>query len=223
MSAVRTAIVDIAKEELKIVAGRHETDPVMHPILMKYWTNGPQEFEGNSDHKKKISDGARQDIKDRTAWSAAFVSYVVRKALAQTGSAAEFAFSASHSVYAGQAIRNGLVKPTLPAFIGYPPTGIGAVKPEVGDLIGVTRVKWVDDFADALDAARNEKSYFSHFDIVTDISGDVVSKIGGNVSDSVTQTTVKTQNGILPILKFKHDKTGRIVSGPFICVIKLEE
>jgi hypothetical protein len=30
---------------------------------------------------------------------------------------------------------------TPSAFWGFPPTGHGAVRPEVGDLVGVTRVK----------------------------------------------------------------------------------
>jgi hypothetical protein len=108
-----------------------------------------------------------------------------------------------------------------PVFAGLPPTGVGAVKPERGDVIGVTRVRAIDDYADALDAARAEDTYFSHFDIVTEISQGKLKCIGGNVSNSVTEKSVTlTKGGILPILPFKFNSAGQVISGPYICVIK---
>lgn len=95
--------------------------------------------------------------------------------------------------------------------------------PEVGDIIGFTRVKWVDDFADALGAARHKETYFSHFDVVTNVSSRVVSRVGGNASQSVTLTKVNLVNGMLPTLPFKFDAACRVLSGPFICIIKMAD
>jgi hypothetical protein len=211
MASFRSELVTGAKAEFARFGGKHETSAAVRPILLDYWVNG-------GGYSKPASNKA---IDNLTAWSAAFVSYVVKGALKRSGSAATFKFSASHSVYAGEAIRNQLNGVKRPAFFGLPPTGVGAVKPEVGDIIGVTRVKWIDDYADALGAARNEDTYFSHFDIVVDVSAGKVQTIGGNVSNTVGgKTFTLTPGGILPNLPFKYSNAGNVISGPFICVIK---
>lgn len=211
MASFQSELVAGGRAELSRFGSRHETDPTVRDVLLDYWVNG-------GGYSKKSSEAA---IDGLTAWSAAFISYVVKGALVRSGSSATFKFSASHSVYAGQAIRNQLNNLARPAFYGLPPTGVGAVKPEVGDIVGVTRVKWIDDYADALGAARNEDTYFSHFDIVTDVSGGKVKTIGGNVSNTVGgKTFTLTANGVLPALPFKYSKAGNVLSGPFICVIK---
>ncbi len=107
-----------------------------------------------------------------------------------------------------------------PVFVGLVPTGVGAVAPAVGDLIGFTRERSVDDYADALDQARAGGGYASHFDVVTEIRGNRLKCIGGNVSDSVTESTVRLTDGFLPILPFKFNSAGQVLSGPYICVIK---
>lgn len=179
--------------------------------MIEYWTIGAGRTER----------AAKGEINKRTAWSAAFISFVVKKALRSSGSKASFKFSARHSEYVGAAIRNVLQGQSAPAFLGLPPTGVGAVEPEVGDIIGVTRVRAIDDYADALDAARANERYFSHFDVVTEIKNGEVKCVGGNVSNSVTKKTVRlASNGILPILRFKFDSAGNVISGPYICVIK---
>lgn len=178
---------------------------------MEYWTNGG----GYS------AASAKKAITELTAWSAAFISYVVKNALIASGSKAVFDYSASHSVYAGAAIRNVLNEVKRPGFYGLPPIGPGAVVPELGDIIGVTRVKWIDDYADAMGAARKEETYFSHFDIVVEASKTKVRTIGGNVSNSVGEKTFTLNaDGTLPTLPFKYSKAGNVLSGPFICVIK---
>ena len=112
--------------------------------MTEYWIDGA----GRSER------AAAGEIDDRTAWSAAFISFVVKKAVAASGSRSSFVFSARHSDYAGAAILNHLQNRPAPVFVGLPPTPTGAVAPEVGDLIGVTRKRSVDDYADALDHAR---------------------------------------------------------------------
>lgn len=214
MADFRTELVKAVSAELTRFAGRKETNPAVRDILIEYWTKGAG---------RSIA-GAKTEINNRTAWSAAFISFCVKKALAASGSGAKFVFSASHSEYAGAAILNFVNSKAAPAFYGLPPTGSGAVKPEVGDIIGVTRVAHVDDYADALDAARNNDRYFSHFDVVTSKSGGTIKRVGGNVSDSVTEKSLAlTSAGILPNLPFKFNSAGQVLSGPFICVIKHKE
>lgn len=210
MADFRSELVATAVEEKARFRGRDETNPAVKSILMEYWTDGA----GRSDRK------AAAEIRRRTAWSAAFISFIVKRALEKSGSRAKFKFSASHSIYAGAAIRNQLNAVARPAYFGLPPTGEGSVSPELGDLVGVTRVKWIDDYADALGAARREQTYFSHFDVVVEKGGGAIKTIGGNVSQTVGGKSFNLSNGILPMLPFRYDSAGRVISGPFICVIK---
>ena len=214
MSKFTDDLVAAASVQLQRFAGRKETDPTVRDVLIEYWTTGA----GRS------AAAAQDEIDQRTAWSAAFISFVVKAALASSGSPAKFKFSGRHSDYAGAAILNLMQNRPPPDFIGLPPTGPGAVKPNVGDIIGVTRELSVDDYADALDKARAGDGYFSHFDIVTAVEGGKVACIGGNVSDSVTQRMVPLEpDGTLPLLPFKFDSAHRVTSGPYICVIKHKE
>lgn len=207
-------LVSAANEERERFRGRPETDKTVKPVLLEYWMKGAGEKEAP----------AEKEIIKRTAWSAAFISFVVKKALKNSESQAAFEFSSSHSVYAGAAIRNQLSNAPLPSFYGFPPTGAGAVPPLVGDLIGVTRTLRIDDYADAVDAARqsdkDKRRYFSHFDVVVNIAHGQVTTIGGNVGDTVGRKTIKLKNNILPILPFRFDKAGKVISGPFICIVR---
>jgi hypothetical protein len=214
MADFRTEFVKTVTAELTRFGGRKETDPTVRDILIEYWMKG----SGRS------LAAAKTEINKRTAWSATFISFCVKKALAASGSPAKFAFSASHSEYAGAAILNVVNGKAPPAFFGLPPTGAGAAAPEVGDIIGVTRTGNIDDYADALLAARRDDRYFSHFDIVTEKKSGKIKRIGGNVSNSVTEKSLAlTGAGLLPILPFKFDAAGQVLSGPFICVIKHKE
>ena len=56
--------------------GRKETDTTLLSVLMDYWMTGAELKE------KK----ARKYINDGLAWSAAFISFVVKDALAKSGS-----------------------------------------------------------------------------------------------------------------------------------------
>ena len=213
MADFRTELVAAALAEQARAARRKETDPAMTPLLRDYWMVGA----GRS------STAADGEIRKRTAWSAAFISFVVRHALERSGSPAKFDFSASHSVYAGGAIRNQLNGTPAPVFVGLPPDGEGAVAPAVGDIIGVTRVAHIDDYADAMRAARMGETYFSHFDVVVGNDGRAVTTIGGNVADTVGGKTFTLRDGLLPLLPFKFNSAGTVISGPFICVIKHRE
>lgn len=214
MPNFQEAVTAAARRELARFGGLKETSKDARNLLVEYWLAVPGMNEKS----------ALVEIGRRTAWSAAFISFVVRDALQASGSKAFFDRSASHSVYAGAAIRNDFDQVKPPAFLGFPPRGNGAEKPKPGDIIGVTRTRSIDDYEDALKAARAQpkpQTYFSHFDVVVSSNGVQMEVIGGNVSDSVTLKTVQLdKDGFPPIRPFTFDKAGQVLSGPYICLIR---
>jgi hypothetical protein len=109
-------------------------------------------------------------------WSAAFISWVVRKA----GDAYhEFKFSASHSVFVHDAIQARLTNKTTKPFWGYP---IGDERPAIGDIIQRSR----NGQAISFQQAASQTHYESHSDIVVEVRKGLVRVVGGNVSNSVT-------------------------------------
>ena len=183
-------------------------------LIAKYWMEGLGRSATN----------AASEISARTAWSAAFISFCVRKALQKSGNAAVFDFSASHSVYIGQSLRNDFGAVPKPAFYGEPPTGIGKVKLAVGDIVGWSRTANIASYEDALAAARatpQPKTYYSHCDIVIDVSNGKATLIGGNVSNSVSKSSVNLDaDGCVPVRPFRYNSAGTIISGPYIVVIQ---
>ena len=106
------------------------------------------------------------------AWSAAFVSYVMRMA----GAGAGFPYSGNHHVYIRAALH------------GDPGLTIAAERaedyaPRLGDLICVGRA---DNAGLRFDDAKRLPAFQSHCDIVVEIGGpEGVAAIGGNIGDTV--------------------------------------
>jgi hypothetical protein len=102
------------------------------------------------------------------AWSAAFISYVMRMA----GAGPRFPYAASHYVYVNAAVRGSpVLRAEDPALYA----------PQPGDLVCVARdparsLRFVD-----LPAAR----FWGHCDIAVRREGDSLALIGGNVRDAV--------------------------------------
>ncbi len=110
----------------------------------------------------------------RYAWSAAFVSYVMRIA----GAGARFPYSAAHDTYINRArevslgrARGWLVSAESPAVYA----------PRPGDLICMSRTAEPLTFAD-LPAGH----FPAHCDIVVGAEPGVLDVVGGNVDDAVT-------------------------------------
>jgi hypothetical protein len=128
--------------------------------------------------------GLDLDGKDRDqAWSAAFISYIVRKA----GYGSSFPYSAAHSRYIDSAIekREGH-QPS--AFWGY---RLNEWKPQLGDLV----CKWRE--SPVTFNNRPHGGYKSHCDLVVEVRDNEVRALGGNVSDSVTLSVFPLDNGFL--------------------------
>ena len=85
-STFATKLAALAETEFNTYNGVHETQPKMAARIKKYWTGIGLPFPGVG-----------------VAWSAVFVSFFVKTAGA---SAAEFKFSARHSEFVFEAIKN---------------------------------------------------------------------------------------------------------------------
>jgi hypothetical protein len=109
------------------------------------------------------------------AWSAAFISYVMRIA----GAGTRFAYAPSHSTYINAAAANA-----TPAVHALPPQ---AYAPLPGDLICTGRATAANlRFADLPTAAP----FPSHCDIVISTQPGRLTVLGGNVDDAVTEKHV---------------------------------
>lgn len=123
-------------------------------------------------------------------WSAAFISFVVRKSAAVGNKYANFKFASSHSKYLHDSIikkQSGDV--SLP-FWGY---RLNEQMPQVGDIVA----RWRETERNYNDAVHDD-SFKSHCDIIVSVNADFVLAIGGNVGQSVSITRYeKTGAGYL--------------------------
>jgi hypothetical protein len=124
----------------------------------------------------------------RYAWSAAFVSYVMRLA----GAGARFPYSASHSDYIDIAKKMAVGLTTGWLIVAERPEGYA---PQPGDLICFGRGSANGLHYDDLPAGQ----FPGHCDIVVDITLPLqIAVVGGNIDDSVTLKHVPvTQDGRL--------------------------
>lgn len=150
---VASEMVRIAKEEWqKWDSGRKvESDPAMHPILFDYWKTGTG--LNIRDHKR--------------FWSAAFVSWVAKKAGAGRG----FRYSGAHTTYVYYAKQNALNN-VPDSFKAYRVTSL---KPLPGDIVVRNRA----GFSYTYDNVRADKPG-THGDIVITVNAGTIEVIGGN-------------------------------------------
>lgn len=120
--------------------------------------------------------GLKLDGRNRDQpWSAAFISYVVRRAGGYDG----FLYAPSHSIYVNAAINHKINGAPHP-FWGF---RITEHAPAPGDMV----CRWRETQI-TYDKAQNSKYFKSHCDIVVAVEGNQVITIGGNVADSVSIT-----------------------------------
>jgi hypothetical protein len=110
-------------------------------------------------------------------WSAAFISYVMKIA-----GVSNFPFNANHANYA-QALRSG-----SNAFKALDPANTIL---QVGDLVVANRN------SNSLTFGSKKWSGDGHGDIISNISGNVATGIGGNISETVFATSIGLVNGKL--------------------------
>jgi hypothetical protein len=142
-----------------------EGDSATMQRLRDYWTQGGGVNWSDSKMKKE-------------AWSAAFISYIMKK----SGAGDNFKYSTSHSAYIRQAVKNSK-EDNEKTFKAFKPS---EVKVEVGDLVCYPRQSGV--------SYDKTGSYMSHCNIVTEVNRTEAQSIGGNVSNSVSETIVPLTN-----------------------------
>lgn len=156
-----------------------EGDPKTMDRLRKYWQEGAG-----------ISNWSDEQMKDE-AWSASFISYVMKK----SGAGDDWKYSPSHSTYITDSIKNRKENNNKP-FKGYKPE---EVKLQVGDLVGKARQSGV--------TYDTTGGYKAHTDIVTAIKDGYAESIGGNVGNSVSMTKVPlTPDGKIDNTKVSGNK-----------------
>jgi len=171
----------------------------------EFWKGGALK-EGNSETMERlrnywkegagVSNWSDQQMTNE-AWSAAFISYIMKK----SGAGNNWKYSPSHSTYIVDSIKNRKENNSNP-FKGYKPEEI---KLSVGDLVGKPRQGGITYDTTGI--------YKSHTDIVVNIKNGYADTIGGNVSNSVSMTRVPlTSDG-------KIDNT-RVAGSKYFVVIK---
>jgi hypothetical protein len=163
----RRSAVKYAKQEYKkFKEGKvKETNQAVYDDIKRYW--------------ESIGWNENQWTPTGTAWSSAFISYIMRKA----GAKDDFKYASSHSEYIVEAIKNRKENNNN-KFKAYK---LNEKKLELGDLVCYARQDGV--------TYNSTGSYASHCDIVVSIDGNSADGIGGNVSDSVSKKKIPLENG----------------------------
>jgi hypothetical protein len=186
--------------------GRETNDPFAG-FVGEYWTVGLN--NKNIDGRTTFQDGNGQPF--RPAWSAAFISFIMRK----SGAGTAFFYHEGHIHYVVKAIRDAKDSSTTAKFLGRDPK---TQVPKVGDLINAGRgtaksVTFKNVLAKYGKKPVDQGNFLpSHSDIVIDVNRakNELTTIGGNVEvDTVGRKT----------WELKSD--GTLVKGPsLICVIE---
>jgi len=146
--------------------GSRECDSVYRDRVGEYWKKGTG----------RNLDGCDRDV----PWSAAFISFVMKK----SGAGNHFKYSSGHSTYIRDTIQNRKRNRKSP-FKGYE---LSEKPVELGDLVCYTRQNNVN--------YDTTHSYKSHCDIVVKVNKNqgFAEVIGGNVTDGVTKRVVKVDS-----------------------------
>jgi hypothetical protein len=186
---LRARIVHVAKAELaKWSQGKKtETDPVMRATLVGYWGA-----------VRKSSAAIDAAIDARAAWSAAFLSWVMREA----GAGTAFHAASAHTAYiaAAKKHRNARDKSKFWAY------RISETRPEIGDLVAKDRKPKGQSVCAGTTYDNVERGGVAHCDIVVgiDSANGKMTVVGGNVNNSVATHSIQlTADGHLPALA--HD------------------
>lgn len=178
-SNFKSKLIDLANKEfskwnkngIKIKEGSKDTIQ----DLRNYWLIGPG-VKGTDNYYIN------------TAWSSAFISYLMRTA----GAGKDFKYGTSHSTYIRQAVQNRLTNNDL-KFKAYKPEEVNV---NVGDLVCYPRQSGVN--------YNSTGSYMSHCDLIVSIENNNAVGIGGNVSNSVTKSNYPLKNGKIDKAKDKN-------------------
>ena len=182
-SNFKTKLIDLANKEfnkwnkngVKIKEGAKDT----LPDLRNYWKTGAGVVQSDSYYINN-------------AWSAGFISYLMKIA----GAESDFKYSSSHSVYIRDAIKNRKDNNSK-KFKGYKPNETNV---QVGDLVCYPRQSGVN--------YDTSTPYMSHCDLIISIDQNNAVGVGGNVSNSVSKSNYALKNGKIDKAKDKQGYGG---------------
>lgn len=168
---------------------RPDKQPGLWQRVGEYWWLGQDAGSQESGWTSKYDESGQLYQGDAPAWSAAFVSYVMRVA----GAGRRFPYSPMHADYINAAVQGaGVLRAERPE----------AYAPQPGDLICVARNRTRRMRFENLSGAR----FFGHCDIVTAAVPGQLTTVGGNIGGGVTMKHVPTTPaGLL------SDADGRVV------------
>jgi len=165
------------------IPDKPEREPGLWQRIGDYWWLGLEPgdpeavFTGKHDGNGRVFP-AEQD--GDYAWSAAFVSYVMRMA----GAGAGFPYNGNHHVYIRAALRGD-------AGLAIAAERAEDYAPRLGDLVCVGRA---DNAGLGFDAAKQMQSFRSHCDIVVETGNPKgIAVLGGNVGDTVAWRQFPTE------------------------------
>ena len=180
---------------------RPDRQPGLWQRVGDYWWIGQDSGSEESGWNSRYNDSGTPFTGDPPAWSAAFISYVMRVSGAGRG----FPYTPLHADYINAAARDeGILRAERPET--YPP--------QPGDLICASRQRKRPLTFDDLPTTR----FFAHCDIVTAKFPGQLLAIGGNVAAGVTMKHVPTApEGTLA------DLTGRVIDAryPWFVVVRV--
>ena len=158
---------------------RPDKQPGLWQRVGEYWWLGQDAGTRESEWTSKYDEFGQVYQGDAPAWSAAFVSYVMRSA----GAGNRFLYSPLHADYInaaaqGTAEGTGLLRTERPE----------AYAPQPGDLICVSRNRLRAMRFEDLSGAR----FYGHCDLVVVAQPGQLSVVGGNVDGGVTMKHVPT-------------------------------
>jgi|SRR5690554_503434 len=148
-----------------------EHNPESHSRLVEYWQDGAG--------WDWIKDSNISAFASKYAWSAAFISYVVKKTFSEFPSSATHA---NYTVWARDRRNAGETK-----MIAY---NTNEYKPTVGDIL-IKKRGYNGNLEDLYKTAK------THGDIVIENNGNYLTVVGGNVSNTVKKTIVPLENGYI--------------------------
>ena len=168
------------------------------PRVLAYWRavdDASGVIERNRGRFVAALGGAGGGTWGEPAWSAAFVSWVMRSAGVDRR---EFAGSAAHAFYLDAMLADARDFPATAPFV---PHGWTERAPEPGDLVCADRSRrplalWQDRLSEA------GRFRPMHCDIVVNVTPGTVQAVGGNVADAVT------------MVRYAADGTGRLLPRP---------
>lgn len=166
LGIIEPPVVAMAKKHLALWDGLYETDQEVIELMHRYWNDGGWTW---------VDLDEIDQYDNEYAWSCAFIVSMFK----QSGAGLRFPTTVKHAVYTLKAIENKALG--MGSIIGH---RIGEYTPKIGDII----VKERSNYYGGYDGLEEDSK--THGDIIVREDQLNYYVIGGNVSNTVMETTV---------------------------------